>query len=321
MQKIIDKVKELLTNGTVDRVLAWKVGEFPYDRTPGVFNKDDIDGLRYDSFSACNLSKYLIQESKKDGKVLVLMKPCDTYGVNLLLKEHRIDREKIYILAVPCRCKVDIEKIKNLGIKGITGISEEGDTLKIETIYGEKELDRREVLCDKCLACQKTHVIFDEKIECDETANVEKIDRMKAVEELEAMSAEERFNFWRGQLSKCIRCNACRNICPACSCNKCIFDNDDSGVSSKANVDSFEENMFHIIRAFHVAGRCTDCGECSRVCPQNIPLHLLNRKFIKEINELYGEFQSGEDAETRGPLTFFTKEDVEPSIVYEKGRD
>ncbi|URW87892.1 4Fe-4S dicluster domain-containing protein [Blautia wexlerae] len=29
--------------------------------------------------------------------------------------------------------------------------------------------------------------------------------------------------------------------------------------------------MFHIIRAFHVAGRCTDCGECDRVCPQGIP--------------------------------------------------
>lgn len=321
MQRIIDKINELLANGTVDRVLAWKVGEFPYDRTPGVF-KDDLSGLCYDSFSACNLSKYLIKESKKDGKILVLMKPCDTYGVNLLLKEHRIDREKIYILAVPCRCKVDIEKIKAMGIKGITAITEEGDTLTIDTIYGEKKIDRREVLCDKCLACQgRTHVIFDEKIESDETANVEKIDRMQAVEELEAMSAEERFNFWRSQLSKCIRCNACRNVCPACSCNKCIFDNDDTGVSSKANVDSFEENMFHIIRAFHVAGRCTDCGECSRVCPQNIPLHLLNRKFIKEINELYGEFQSGEDAETRGPLTFFTKEDVEPGIVYEKGRD
>ena len=62
---------------------------------------------------------------------------------------------------------------------------------------------------------------------------------------------------------------------------------------NKAAADTFEDQMFHIIRAFHVAGRCTDCGECSRVCPQNIPLHLLNRKFIKDIDEFYGEYQAG----------------------------
>ena len=94
-------------------------------------------------------------------------------------------------------------------------------------------------------------------------------------------------------LSRCIRCNACRNVCPACTCEKCVFDNDDSGIAQKAAADSFEENMFHIIRAFHVAGRCTDCGECSRVCPQNIPLHLLNRKFIKDIDTFYGDVSGG----------------------------
>jgi ferredoxin len=71
--------------------------------------------------------------------------------------------------------------------------------------------------------------------------------------------------------------------------------------------------MFLIIRAFHVAGRCTDCGECSRVCPQGIPLHLFNRKFIKDINEYYGDFTAGEDTETRGPLTNFTLDDMEAS--------
>ena len=93
-----------------------------------------------------------------------------------------------------------------------------------------------------------------------------------------------------------------------------------SGIAQKAAADSFEENMFHIIRAFHVAGRCTDCGECSRVCPQNIPLHLLNRKFIKDINTFYGAYQAGEDTDSRAPLTNYTKGDVEPSIVYRQGR-
>lgn len=92
-----------------------------------------------------------------------------------------------------------------------------------------------------------------------------------------------------------------------------------SGIENKAASTSFEENMFHIIRAFHVAGRCTDCGECSRVCPQHIPLHLLNRKFIKDINELYGEYQAGADPESRSPVVDFTKNDAEPGIIYERG--
>ena len=70
--------------------------------------------------------------------------------------------------------------------------------------------------------------------------------------------------------------------------------------------------MFHIIRSFHVAGRCTDCGECSRVCPQGIPLYLFNKKFIKDIDEYYGEFEAGADAESVGPLTSYKFEDLEP---------
>ena len=143
--------------------------------------------------------------------------------------------------------------------------------------------------------------------------------RFEEVAKLESMTHEERFEFWRGELSRCIRCNACRNVCPACTCQKCVFDNPNSGVAAKANTTDFEENMFHIIRAFHVAGRCTDCGECSRVCPQHIPLHLLNRKFIKDIDELYGDYQAGEGTEERTPLTAYTKTDVEPSIVRERG--
>ena len=76
--------------------------------------------------------------------------------------------------------------------------------------------------------------------------------------------------------------------------------------------------MFDIIRAFHVAGRCTDCGECSRVCPQSIPLHLLNRKFIKDINEFYGDYQAGEESNQRNPLVNFTESDIEATVISDK---
>ncbi len=146
--------------------------------------------------------------------------------------------------------------------------------------------------------------------------------RFDQVEELEKMTAEERFNFWRGELSRCIRCNACRNVCPACTCEKCVFDNPDSGIQNRAARESFEENMFHIIRAFHVAGRCTDCGECSRVCPESIPLHLLNRKFIKDYNELYGEFMAGAEVGQMNPVVDYTTDkDVEASVVLKGGAE
>ena len=97
-----------------------------------------------------------------------------------------------------------------------------------------------------------------------------------------------------------------------------MFDNHDLGTDNKAIADSFEESFFHIIRAFHVTSRCTDCGECSRVCPQHIPLHLLGRKFIKDTNELYGEYQAGADLDSRPPLLDFRMGDCEPSIIYER---
>ena len=78
--------------------------------------------------------------------------------------------------------------------------------------------------------------------------------------------------------------------------------------------DFLFQSYTYIIRAFHVAGRCTDCGECSRVCPQGIPLHLFNRKFIKDIDTFYGEYKAGADAESKGPLTSFTFDDVEPGV-------
>lgn len=309
------RVAELLDAGKAQRVLGWVRGEFDFERTPAVFEtrEEFEENFIYDEFCGANLCKYLINACKLEGTTLILAKPCDTYGINMLIKEHRVPREKVYILGIGCSGKADINKIRDMGIRGITSVDDgDGDELIVHTLYGDKTVKKADVKLSKCLTDGKrTHVISDEII-CDEGPNPDAIDRMEEVERLEAMTPDERFAFWRGELSRCIRCNACRNVCPVCTCEKCVFDNENSGIAAKANVTDFEENMFHIIRAFHVAGRCTDCGECSRVCPQHIPLHLLNRKFIKDIDSLYGEFQAGADAETRGPLNAFTEGDAEP---------
>lgn len=322
-ERLKQKAIELLENGTVNRVMGWKTGEFFYDLTPAVFNgREEIESdFVFNVFSGANLSKYLIKESRKEGKVAVFLKPCDSYSFVQLLKEHRILRENVYVVGVQCDGTCSIDSIKSQGCDGVLSVREDGENLLVETLYGDKTVAKKDALLERCKVC-KSHkiVLFDELIG-EQGDEVPDGNRFAEVAKLEAMTPDERFAFWRQELSRCIRCNACRNVCPACSCEKCVFDNENSGVKNKAAADSFEENMFHVIRAFHVASRCTDCGECSRVCPQNIPLHLLNRKFIKDINELYGPYMAGADLETKPPLLDYTKDDCEPSIVHERGGD
>lgn len=317
---LISKACELLDNGTVDRVLGWQAGEFDYDVTPYVFTTKEAIEKKFvwNDFCGANFSKYLIKETaKSENKVLVFLKPCDTYSFNQLLTEHRFDREKVYVVGVPCSGMLDVSKIK-MSYEGIASIKSD-DNVVVETLYdGNITIDREDALAERCQNCKsKKFVAYDELL--GEDGEVIDSARFDEVAALENMTADERFEFWQNELSRCIRCNACRDVCPACSCEKCVFDNPNSGVENKAAANSFEEKMFHIIRAFHVVGRCTDCGECSRVCPQNIPLHLLNRKFIKDINKFYGEYQAGAEVGNRAPIVNYTTDDLEPGEAVERG--
>ena len=321
MQELILKANQLLESGEVVRVLGWRKGETDWDVEPAFFTSaEDLQNFVYNGFCGANLSKYMIEASKLEGKTLVFLKPCDSYSFVQLCKEHRIDREKAYIIGVGCKGKIRIENIDATGILDVQGAGypDCAEMLTVHTLYGDKEVSYRSAMLERCHVCKgKEHMVYDELL--GESVDTIDADRFAEVAKIEAMSPAEKFAFFQAELSKCIRCNACRNVCPACSCRKCVFDSTKFDSAQKANTTSFEEKMFHIIRAFHVAGRCTDCGECSRVCPQGIPLHLFNRKFIKDINELYGDFQAGEDVEARGPLTNVRLDDCEPSIVTKRG--
>ena len=321
-QLIKEKAKDLLAAEQVTRVIAWQKGELFYDNAPAYFSKtEELGALVYNAFCAANLSKYLIANTKKAEKTAVFLKPCDTYSLNQLLKDRRVQREQVLVIGIPCAGMVDINKIKEQGLKGIIGITEDGDNLKVATAYGKKEVARAEVLLNKCLACKgSAYAVSDETLGEPVAVKYAPYDSFAEVGKLESLSPQERFAFWQQELSKCIRCNACRDICPACSCEQCLFDNPDSSLAGKANSNNAEEQLFHIIRAYHVAGRCTDCGECSRVCPQGIRLDLLNRKFIKDINEFYGAYQAGADADTNPPLLTFDVDDIEPGTAT-KGRE
>ena len=327
MQKVtrdllLEKAEALLKSGEVNRVLGWKRGEFDYDVTPALFETaEELEaGFVYSDFCGANFSKYLVKETKKsDQKILVFLKPCDTYSFNQLLTEHRFDREKVYVVGIPCEGMADIQLIRALAGEGILGVESKEEGLLVHTLYdGDQMLAREQCLAERCMHCKsRKHVAYDALL--GEDGQVLESGRFDAVAQLEKMAPDERFAFWQKELSRCIRCNACRDVCPACTCEKCVFDNPQSGAENKAISDSFEEKMFHVIRAFHVAGRCTDCGECSRVCPQQIPLHLLNRKLIKDIDSFYGAYQAGESVGSRAPLVDYTAGDLEPGQAVAKG--
>lgn len=312
---LIKIAKEKLASGAVQQVIGWRRGLFDEDVTPSTF-KDAADlekNFVFNKYCKANLSKYLVKitraiETAKtttrtnnamakqrdpnaaeapipNEKVLAFLKPGDTHSFCQLLKENRITRDDVYIVAVPCSCEMD-ESVK------------EGEG------------------CDHCR--NKKHVVYDEVVGKAREEAIGDPSRFEGVEKIAAMSADERHEFWKNEFSRCIRCNACRDVCPACTCEKCVFDNNNLYTSQKVAQVSFEESLYHIIRAWHVAGRCTDCGECSRVCPEHIPLHLLNRKFVKDIDEIYGPYIAGSDMETKPPMLTWTAGDAEPSVVYER---
>jgi L-lactate utilization protein LutB len=121
------------------------------------------------------------------------------------------------------------------------------------------------------------------------------------------MSTRERLAFWSKEFDRCIRCYACRQACPACYCFECAAEQLDPPWLSIA-INLPQKQFFHVMRAYHLAERCSDCNACEEVCPMKIPLSLLNRKIAKEVQDLFG-YRTGQDAKTPLPLSTFEKEE------------
>lgn len=136
---------------------------------------------------------------------------------------------------------------------------------------------------------------------------------LQEAERIEAMSPAERFEFWKEHFAKCIKCYACRQVCPMCYCRRCIVDvNQPQWVSTSSHtLGNFEWNL---VRAFHLAGRCAACGACDRACPVNIPLRLVNYRMGKEVGDAFDYF-AGENSEQKPVLASFKQDDPETFIL------
>jgi ferredoxin len=194
------------------------------------------------------------------------------------------------------------------------------------TAGGTVKFPLQEVLADRCLECRANYpVVYDVLYGDNKLKHVK--NPFQSLEQMESLSQEKRWEFWKEELGKCIRCYACRSACPMCFCTECVVDSiniavtPDTTAEEKAHkikwVDkspALSENFgYHLVRAIHLAGRCVDCAECERACPMEIPLRLLNKKLEKVAKELF-DYDVGFDTKKPALVSSFRDEDPEDFI-------
>ncbi len=276
IKELKDMLKELIKSKQVDVVIGYKRASDGVSAAPClVDNENDIEQLIWDAYCVYNLSNYL--KDFKGKRAAIFAKTCDAKSITVLIQENQLKREEVFIIGVECA-----------GVIAEIGFEEKCKSCGSSAAKA----------CDFVLKETKERVKVSESQERDEYEPVRK---------LEAKSLLERLKFWQEEFSRCIRCYACRQICPMCYCPRCVADQDMPAWFSKAN--SLEANFsWNVTRAMHLSGRCIDCGECERACPVGIPLREINKKIEKDIKELF-KYEAGLNAEDKPFLSCFDKGD------------
>ncbi|MCK4401440.1 4Fe-4S binding protein [bacterium] len=283
-KKIQDIARKLLKEKKVDVVIGFEKGTLPSSATPCfIRNPDEVDRLIWNSFCGNNLANYL---PKRKDKIGIVAKGCDSRSIVVLIQENQIKREQLYIIGIPC--------------DGMT--------------------DKNNVLHDYCLICEhKNPVIYDvlvgEKVKENKAQRHPeglRDTKWQKIEDFEKKSSSDKWKYLESELSKCIRCNACRNACPTCYCKECFIDQEKPRwVGTTNNLSDII--FFHLGRIFHQAGRCTDCGACVRACPMNIDLRQFTQKITKDGETLF-DYETGLDIDVKPPFATFKEDDSEDFI-------
>ena len=313
-QRLRHEAKTLLEQGKVDYIIGFEPGSLKFTTTPLITkDKDDINRLVINPFIVNNLSVYLTEIKGRGG---IITKGCDNRSIISLIQDNQIVREDIVIMGIPCLGLIDLSKVElwlGRDRDELDDIIRDGDRVVITVDGKERDFSATEVLFDNCLSCEfPTPQEYDVLLGEASSLVADKITSRKKIETLEAMSQQQRWEFWKGEFNRCIRCYACRSVCPSCFCKQCFVD--ESQPQWLLPVPRWQENlMFQIIRNIHVAGRCTDCGECERACPVNIPLRSLSKKMYELVDDLF-HYQAGMDKSALPVLTAYEYTDAEDFI-------
>ena len=282
----------LLESGEVAAVVGYRAGRRAGSAIPEVAVSAEAAAQLIFSPACQNNLALFLSKAKRDvlprGKVAIIVKGCDLRALAGLIGESQFKRDEVHIIGVAC--------------PGVYGAG-------VDT---SRPLSAQS-LARKCRAC-KVHLPEGVDLVAGTLPPLPDLPDLEAEEmaRLEAMTPQERWTFWTEQFSRCIRCLACRQVCPFCFCTQCLCDrNRPQAVDTSPRPAG--NTAWHLVRAMHLAGRCSGCAECERVCPMDIPLNLLNRKMAQELYELYG-FEAGMQPQEETPLTSFRDNDDQSFI-------
>ncbi|MCI0496875.1 MAG: 4Fe-4S dicluster domain-containing protein [Thermoplasmata archaeon] len=288
--QVRDIARRWLASGEVRYVIGYAAGRGNVARAAFVRRAGDADRLIWNPTCVNNLTLFLREEmlrklakgEKPDPRPIgIVVKPCDSKTVVELVKEHIVDPARVRVIGLTCEGVCDPKKLvgTEVGPHAVTA----------------------DTIADKCTVCRLHNPLMADEVVGDEVPETVE-DDYSDVAEIEAMSPEERWAYWERQLSRCVRCYGCREVCPLCYCAECVFDREKPYRWNERTVQLPENLWYHAVRAMHLAGRCIDCGECERVCPMDIPIRKLNRYLEKKAKERYGveAGRSAEDAPTFG---------------------
>ncbi len=302
----------------LDVVIGWQPGFDPLHNTPFfMHSQEDLEKFVWGPLNVHNLATYLpVLRNKKVG---VVVKGCDSRSVVELLQENLIDRERLVVFSMPCTGVVDHSKIgrilegKGVSPARVEGSAFSGGNMTVAVSGQQHVLPMADIAADKCLSCQYPNALIADHLVGEPLAPAAPAESSNGA--ASSIDPAERAAFWRYHMDRCIRCHACRNACPMCVCrDHCVAQSRSPHWISQEDTVS-EKLMFQATHALHLAGRCTECGECQRACPMGIPVLDLKRHMNKVIQELF-EYRAGTDPEAVPPLLSFQAEEKN---IHERG--